>query len=69
MYRFAWKGDSGNYKARQEILEQVEMVLWAWRNRFKPIMGRMWDAWQELSLGKLQRQTVVRDNAKTFTTV
>jgi flagellar hook-associated protein 1 FlgK len=64
------KAIAGNYKARQEILEQVEMVFMEpGETGLNTIMGRMWDAWQELAKSpeNSNARTVVRDNAKTFT--
>ncbi len=64
------KGIAGQYKARQEILEQVEMAfLEPSDTGLNTTMGRMWDAWQELAKSpeNSNARTIVRDNAKTFT--
>ena len=40
----------GQYLARQEILEQVEMAFMEPSDTgLNTVMGRMWDAWQELA--------------------
>ena len=60
----------GQYLARQEILEQVEMAFMEPSDTgLNTVMGRMWDAWQELAKSpeNSNARTIVRDNAQTFT--
>src|SRR5690554_748446 len=41
---------AGQYRARQEVLDQVEMIFLEPSDAgLNTIMGRMWDSWQELS--------------------
>lgn len=61
---------AGQYKARQEVLEQVEMIFLEPSDAgLNTILGRMWDSWQELgkSPENSNARTIVRDNAVTFT--
>ena len=61
---------AGQYLARQEILEQVEMVFMEpSKTGLNTTMGRMWDAWQELAKSpeSSNARTIVRDSSKTFT--
>ena len=63
-------GISGQYLARQEILEQVEMAFMEpSKTGLNTTMGHMWDAWQGLanSPENSNARTIVRDNSKTFT--
>ena len=61
---------AGQYKARQEILEQVEMIFMEPSDAgLNTLMGRMWDSWQELSKSpeNSNARTIVRENAISFT--
>ncbi|HOB19800.1 MAG TPA: flagellar hook-associated protein FlgK [Candidatus Atribacteria bacterium] len=63
-------GILGRYNARQEILEQVEMVFMEpSESGLSTVMGKMWDAWQELSKSpeSSYARAIVRDQALTFT--
>jgi len=60
----------GQYVARQEILEQVEIAFMEpSENGLNIIMGKMWDAWQELAKSpeNSNARTIVRENAQSFT--
>ena len=61
---------AGQYKARQDILEQIETAfLEPGENGLNTYMGKMWDAWQDLSNSpeNSNTRTIVRDNSLTFT--
>lgn len=61
---------AGQYKARQEVLEQVEMIFMEPSDAgLNTLMGRMWDSWQELSKSpeNSNARTIVRENTLTFT--
>ncbi|HZK34613.1 MAG TPA: flagellar hook-associated protein FlgK [Bacillota bacterium] len=60
----------GQYRARQEILEQVEMIFIETEDTgLGTVMDRMWDAWQELSKSpeNSNARTIVTEQALSFT--
>src|SRR5690606_37256922 len=60
----------GQYLARQEILERVEMAFVEPSDTgLNTVMGRMWDAWQELAKApeNSNARTIVREDAQTLT--
>ncbi|HHY81569.1 MAG TPA: flagellar hook-associated protein FlgK [Clostridiales bacterium] len=64
------KGIAGQYQARLEILEQVEMVFMEPSDTgLNTTMGLMWDAWQELAKSpeNSNARTIVKENSKIFT--
>ncbi len=61
---------AGQYKARQETLEQVEMTFMEpGENGLNTYIGKMWDAWQDLGDHPENPNTriLVRENARTLT--
>lgn len=61
---------AGQYGARQNVLEQVEMIFMEPSDAgLNTVMGKMWDSWQELSKTpeNSNARTIVRDNSITFT--
>ncbi|SJZ53316.1 flagellar hook-associated protein FlgK [Garciella nitratireducens] len=61
---------SGQYQARQEILEQVEMIFMEPSDTgLNTTMSAMWDSWQELSKSpeNSTARTIVLENSLTFT--
>lgn len=63
-------GVLGQYQARQEVLEQVEMIFAEPSDTgLNTTMGIMWDSWQELSKSpeNSTTRTTVLENSLTFT--
>ncbi len=61
---------AGRYKARQDVLEQVEMTFMEpGENGLNTYIGKMWDAWQDLGNHTENPNTriLVRENARTLT--